>query len=105
MYQLTIADQPVLVCGDPISPDGSLIAVLQKSTIYVLNILANHLIYQIPIPGFDEDSPSFILFGPDAKQLLVLTTDGHLQPEEDDSNTSYQLQIFDITKPHMGTKL
>lgn len=94
VHSLTIDSKPIKLYGNvsQLSSDGSLLAVLHKKNICVLNILTNRLAGKIPATIENEDTLHFFSFSPDNKHLFVLRVDyNNKTPKE----SAYHLQTFE----------
>jgi hypothetical protein len=80
---------------NPLSRDGSLIAVLENNQIYILKVHTNELVCTVPAPN-NEDNDTYynLLFSPDSTQILTLKITLAASNNYDD--TYYHLTIFDI---------
>lgn len=80
---------------NPLSRDGSLIAVLENNQIHILKVRTNELVCTIPAPNNEDDDTHYnLLFSPDSTQILTLKITFAASNNYDD--TSYHLTTFDI---------
>lgn len=92
MHELTINNQSVLLEGDTISADGSLIAILKDSGIHIIDVATNKLMYKISDPNIAEKGSCRFLFSADNTELLVFIEDTSAK----DNPCFFDLLIFDI---------